>query len=1272
MSLTIGQIKKVMRENSSAWSAHNRVTSLAASEPEGTLGNLIWEGIRTGQLDVGEEQYFWSDLREVSKPFSGQDMIAFFKMVATHHPDGPYRHGPLMAGWTYEFETLFEQAISFDGVSEVLAKQWNTLPAPYCDALAYALAKRKVIDTDELPEHLLSDYARLLLEELEGHYGEHFAEVPWSDEVWRGELIKIALSERTTRIKSWDVIEFLASSATPAQIIGAFAKLCLSTNERFPQVAYFRDNAKTYMKPFEDYISSLDASTLPVGEYEKPAPLMHLSLGYLACCQALGEAPKALAYPLFEAFYHGYKVGWSGGSFEEYFRTLNGYLGHIPSDVAEPMLLGAPKFQWLLTPSVPTQAVFEAVAEQFRQPVPSDQYNYESHANTCLALLGDVMVPHAAKALVKNKRPMRSHLISFLGEHPESETAVKALCLALKDSSKGNRETAQRGLLEAPTELVLDHLGDNLNAGAKVAREMAARTLDLLTASDRGHEMAQARLASEKVQAIKDILARVQPGVVQETRSDSAEARIKEATASILESDGKSWSKFEALGDLLIPAYMEAWKGDAGSGTVSCYFYDDSDYTSLAMAWIEVLEHLGAEHEAGFQAALQVATAVSDYSYGKYFDRLNTLYGADRVGAELVDLVVNDRFVRPSHFEPCRDHDPRKEIIPFILEHYSQSVGPLLPSLLEDKRKTPRTKALSYIRKHPEAVKTADIEALLSHKSKDVRETAAEVMGLIGDTTHITKLKELKEAESARAAMLAMERAIGFIASRSVSLEDYPSSKAGQKKLDAVLGALDHIPPHRVLTHDVQNLPIPTWLITEEPMSQAAFEWMLAEIITESFTHRSKLLVGVCRRLKPASVHELCEELIEKCAGGKIHGWSLFAQSTIAGESRLYKTGALLEEFAKSQNFGWGDHGVIVFERVNSPLAVRILDDWSRKSRRDALKWRAAAAVARMARAKGVSVDDLTEMAIPDFDFDARGERRFDYGGRTICVRLGSGDALEYIDETSGKSLKTMPNANSRDDAELVKQARAEVSLIKKELKRLRRVQQTRFQNAMISNRRWKLESWRERYAFNPVMRSFAQGVLWGIFDDTSQQLGQAVIVDASGDLIDLEDEIVKIDESTSHLGVVHPCMLSEQDRKAWMENFAEYELIESFPQLTRDVHVKDDWPENVSELCARFKGLNPLTFMGRADRLGWEKGAREDAGLVSVTNCRMGDYHVQLGHDSYSPDYVDDSQTLYVNGIHIQDSHGERVAMSDVPGHIFSEIIYSLMHITGGLEEQS
>lgn len=1276
MSVTIEDLVKIRKTHADGWQAYNRMRTVTQGSPQGTLQRLLWEGFREGKINLGTLDDCWHGLGSSPDMYDGKDFIALLQEIAKRHAKtSSTSHNSLWfdshtPGWPLNFDNVLNAKQDDPTFRAQTASLWHTLPAPFCDALGYRLALHKIIPVEDLPEHLLEEYAAFSLRTQEDESDRLWSPAAWPEQVWHEARLKAAVHDPTLIIKSWHPLAQFASIATPEQLAQATAKLGSSTDRTLPPLTFLASHGAIYLESLRAALEALDLNPASLGGYKQATPLFWLGFGYLAACQGAGDVPDksthdALAYLL--AHYEPY---WGGSSFVEYHQLLASYLTVVPTPDLERMLLAPTTPIKLFVTACPTPPVLDALVAHIVGLSKTEYvsgYDLARQLLIVLTKIGEPLIEPVCAALTAKKAPAaREVFIDFLCTLPHAPQIPPTFAHCLTDSAKGIQEKAHHGLLRAQPEDVVAALEPLLSERSKKSRLAAAKLLIELTPTPAGWALAQTQLTAEKVDEIRALLEQVQdPGEV--TPEDSAlDARLWEVASELHENQGASWRSHEALGDDLLTAFMYAWSLDADTGSISFDFSTHRD--SLTRSWQALLTSRQQPDDCA--VAVRLFAVLRHYYYSNYSEQLDALYGQDVVGAALAHFLVSEASYRPTYFKPFSSQDKSQLAMQqWVLSHYADQAAPIIPGMLGEKNKTPRTDALEFLRKHPDVIDAATLLEGLSNASKTARVAIVQAVEIVGECDCIALLEPLLKDRNA-AVVAAVKKTIAHIAARAFDPEQYSDDAA----LDAALGGLPRVELPAQMRAQRDALTVPIWSTSGEPMSAGAMDWLLAEAFGESMRRESQPLKVVCRKLQSAGVHQLCEDLIIKVSNEHIAGWTLFMQSTLASEARIQKTGARLEEFASSQSYGWGDHGVEVMVRRNSPLTIRTLEDWARKSRRDALKSRASSGLARMARARGISRDELVELGISDFGFDAHGKRWFDYGARTIRVELGVGDELIYVDESADNTLKTMPKSAASDDDELVTQARADVSLLKKELKRMRRTQKTRFERAMVSGQRWELPTWRKRYALNPVMRSFTRGMLWGLFHAESDALLDVVHVDESGDFINVTNDVVTCDDAAHRVGVVHPARLTPEARQQWLAVFAEDELIESFPQLTRTIHNRSPWLDeaNTRALCARFKGVHPMTFMGRAERLGWEKGARADAGLISSTSCQMGPWAISLTHDSYSPEYTSEGDLLYVQDIDVNKKGAQRVAPGELPDDIFSELIDHLIRMTGGVEDAS
>lgn len=387
-------------------------------------------------------------------------------------------------------------------------------------------------------------------------------------------------------------------------------------------------------------------------------------------------------------------------------------------------------------------------------------------------------------------------------------------------------------------------------------------------------------------------------------------------------------------------------------------------------------------------------------------------------------------------------------------------------------------------------------------------------------------------------------------------------------------------------------------------------------------------------------------------------GWALYMQAILAGPAQIEALGRRLEEFASSQSYGWSDYAIDTLVRTQSDQAARIMDDWTHRTRRDALRHRARDGVRAIAQARQITVEELIEASLGNLGFDRSGARVFDYGPRTIVVQLGADGELSFCD-ADGAALKAMPAARKDDDAARVKEARESVKQLKTDLKRIRRTQIRRLEEAMIAARRWLPSVWLERFADNPVMRTLASGLVWSICDAQSGELLRCFQLDDAAEPFGAQLEPVSFDDATQRIGLPHPIELGEA-RTIWLELLADGEQVQAFRQLERPIFDKGRI-ENLDAYLVKLDQVEPATFLGRLNRLGYELGPREDAGMINQSTRKVGDWDITVAHTGLAPEALSWSG----DGIEVRsisaDHEGKNITLDQLPSALYSEVFFDI-----------
>ena len=124
-------------------------------------------------------------------------------------------------------------------------------------------------------------------------------------------------------------------------------------------------------------------------------------------------------------------------------------------------------------------------------------------------------------------------------------------------------------------------------------------------------------------------------------------------------------------------------------------------------------------------------------------------------------------------------------------------------------------------------------------------------------------------------------------------------------------------------------------------------------------------------------------------------------------------------------------------------------------------------------------------------------------------LRLSS---VVYDDK--GKQLKNLPAPGKTDDPELSKTAKDAWKSLKKQLKTVATNQKLRLEQALSTQRYWDTDHWKELFVKNPVMRQFAIGLIWGVYEDKNLLNTFRHMEDGTFNTVDEEEYILPEDIS--------------------------------------------------------------------------------------------------------------------------------------------------------------
>ena len=326
--------------------------------------------------------------------------------------------------------------------------------------------------------------------------------------------------------------------------------------------------------------------------------------------------------------------------------------------------------------------------------------------------------------------------------------------------------------------------------------------------------------------------------------------------------------------------------------------------------------------------------------------------------------------------------------------------------------------------------------------------------------------------------------------------------------------------------------------------------------------------------------------------------WVLYFTSIHGGRNMIEVLLQCIKEWAENSRGAIAAEAVRALALNGSSEALMHVDNMAHKFKHKQVRGAAIEALNNAAKELGMTKEELADRIVPNLGFNEKMERIFDYGPRKFKVYLTPSLELEIFDEDN-KKRKTMPAPSKKDDEETAKQSNAEFKQLKKQLKNMISIQKLRLESSLLADRRWTMEAWQNLFVKNPVMHSFAIGLIWAAYEE--DKLVQTFRYMEDGSFNTSKEEEYTLSENTI-IGLVHPIDLREEELLAWKEQLEDYEIIQPIKQLERNVYSIQE--EEVGKFdLNRFHGrtISGMALLGKLEKLGWYKGSIQDAGWYNT-----------------------------------------------------------------------
>jgi hypothetical protein len=253
--------------------------------------------------------------------------------------------------------------------------------------------------------------------------------------------------------------------------------------------------------------------------------------------------------------------------------------------------------------------------------------------------------------------------------------------------------------------------------------------------------------------------------------------------------------------------------------------------------------------------------------------------------------------------------------------------------------------------------------------------------------------------------------------------------------------------------------------------------------------------------------------------------------------------------------------------RAGTPLALVLLQKHALLS-----PWRdrtlhIEARLDELARVRGTTRSDLVDAAMGELDV-ARELPLLDYGPRHFRVLLDD-HILPHLRDESGQGVPNLPKPTRKDDAEKAARAKAQLEALTLDLDDVRETVLTFFERAMATDRTWDAERFERSIVRHPLLGNVAQRLVFTSGERLFRVAEDRTFADATDSAVRLAPQ--------DRVSVAHPVHMPPAALERFRALFADYEIIQPFPQLERTTFRFTDAEREATKLT-RFVGRKVAT----------------------------------------------------------------------------------------------
>src|SRR6218665_2567793 len=325
-------------------------------------------------------------------------------------------------------------------------------------------------------------------------------------------------------------------------------------------------------------------------------------------------------------------------------------------------------------------------------------------------------------------------------------------------------------------------------------------------------------------------------------------------------------------------------------------------------------------------------------------------------------------------------------------------------------------------------------------------------------------------------------------------------------------------------------------------------------------------------------------------------GWVLQALGLLGDDDTARKLAPLIRQWPGEAAHARAVTGLDVLATIGTDVTLIYLNGIAEKVKFKGLQQKAQEKIEQIAETRGLTREELADRLVPDLGLDERGSLSLDFGPRTFPV--GFDEQLKpFVRDSDGAALKDLPKPIKKADADKAEAAAEQWKALKKDAKVAAGTQILRLELAMCARRRWSPDVFRQFFVEHPLLIHVVRRLVWGVYSPEGA-LKDTFRVAEDRSFSDVNDDTWTLPEDAL-VGLPHALELDAKTSGAWGQLFADYQLIQPFPQLGRPTYALQASERGATKL-ERVVGLKvPTGKVLNLEKRGWRRGAPQDGGVV-------------------------------------------------------------------------